>query len=91
MIIALLLLDLRMEAHSLKEKRSLVKSVLNKLSRRHNLSVFEASYQDIHNRTLLAAVWVGADRDCPGRILENAIGLAESAGAELVSSSLEFL
>jgi hypothetical protein len=83
-------LDLRLEAHSLKEKRMVVKSVLSRMHQHYNLSVYEADFQDVHNRACLAAAWIGPDPDCAQRVLEKLIFLAERAGAEVTSQSLDF-
>lgn len=91
MVVSLLFLDLRLAARTLKEKRQLVKSLLSRLRQRHNLAVFEAGYQDAPGRALLAAAWLGSDRDGAQRVLESAINLAEQAGAEVVDQSLEYL
>lgn len=91
MVVALITVDLRMTAHSLKEKRMLVKSVLSRMRQRHNLSVYEADYHDIHNAARLAAAWVGPDPDSAQRVLESVLGIIELAGAELVSSELEIM
>ena len=89
-VVALMTLDLRLEAHSLKEKRMLVKSVLSRMHQRHNLSVYEADSHDMHNRSFLAAAWVGPDPDSARRVLESIISLAEQAGAEVVAQGMEF-
>ena len=89
-VVALMTLDLRLEAHSLKEKRMVVKSVLRRMHQRYNLSVYEAACQDVHNHASLAAAWVGPDTDGARRVLEKAIGLAEQAGAEVVGQGIEF-
>lgn len=83
-------LDLRLEAHSLKEKRMVVKSVLSRMHQRYNLSVFEADCQDVHNRACLAAAWIGPDPDGARRVLEKFIFRAEGAGAEVTSQTLDF-
>lgn len=88
MVVALITLDLRLEAHTLKEKRMLVKSLLSRMGR-HNLSVYEAAYHDVANRARLAAAWVGPDPDGARRLLERVATLAELAGAELVAQDIE--
>lgn len=89
-VVALMTLDLRLEAHSLKEKRMVVKSVLRRMHQRYNLSVYEAACQDVHNHACLAAAWVGPDPDGARRVLEKVIGLAEQAGAEVLGQGLDF-
>ena len=59
------------------------------MHQRHNLSVYEADYHDVHNRACLAAAWVGPDPDSARRLLESIISLAEQAGAELLTQGLE--
>jgi len=86
-----MILDLRLEAHSLKEKRMVVKSALSKMAQRHNLSVYEADYHDTHHLARLAAAWVGPDPDAAHRVLESVIDIIELTGAELVRSTLEIL
>ena len=82
-VVALMTLELRLEAHSLKEKRMVVKSVLSRMHQRYNLSVYEAACQDVHNHASLAAAWLALTRWCPAGA-GKAIGLAEQAGAEVV-------
>lgn len=88
MVVALITLDLRLEAHTLKEKRMLVKSLLSRMGH-HNLSVYEAACQDAANRARLAAAWVGPDPDAARRLLERVATMAEMAGAEVVTQEIE--
>ena len=90
MVVALFIVDLRLQAHSLKEKRRVIQSVLSRIRRNHNLSVYEADYHDVHGRARLAAAWVGPDPDAPSRILESMLGIAEGAGAEVVGIDCRF-
>lgn len=86
-----MILDLRLQAHSLKEKRRVIKSVLSRMAQRHNLSVYEADYQDVHTRSKLAAAWVGPDPDGAQRVLESIMAIAELSGAELVNADSQIL
>ncbi|NLO87113.1 MAG: DUF503 domain-containing protein [Firmicutes bacterium] len=90
MVLALMTLELRFQAHSLKDKRKVVKSLLSRMARRYNLSVHEADYHDVCNRACLAAAWVGANSEGARRVLEGVIALAEQAGAELIRPEIEF-
>ncbi|HHU76131.1 MAG TPA: DUF503 domain-containing protein [Firmicutes bacterium] len=38
------------EGHSLKEKRQVTKSIIQRLQKRFNISVAETGYQDMHRR-----------------------------------------
>lgn len=89
MVVALITLELRLQARTLKEKRMLVKSLLSRLRQRHNLSVHEAGHQDFPGRSRLAAAWVGPDPDSAQRVLESVLNLAEQAGAQVLSQELE--
>lgn len=91
MVIAQFTIELRLVAHSLKEKRMVVKSVLARMGQRHNLSVYESDYHDVHNRAAIAAAWVGPDPDTAHRLLDKIITIAELAGAEVVDNSIEIL
>ena len=91
MVVALITLELRFVAHSLKEKRMLVKAVLSRMKQSHNVSVYEAGFHDVHNRATLAAAWVGPNPDGAHRVLSSLIGIVEKTGAELVGQSVEIL
>lgn len=49
--------------HSLKEKRSIVKSVLARLRNQFNISAAEVDAQDLHQRAVLGIACVSASGD----------------------------
>lgn len=49
--------------HSLKEKRSIVKSVLGRLRSRFNISAAEVDAQDIHQRAVIGVACVSSSFD----------------------------
>lgn len=57
---------------SLKEKRSVVKSVRERLKNRFNLSVAETGLQDVHARAEVSACVVATDRKRAHTVLESA-------------------
>ena len=62
MIIGSLRLELYMPAaHSLKEKRSIIKSVIAKLQNEFNASVAEVDDQDVWQRGVVGVACVGGD------------------------------
>lgn len=62
MFVGLLLLDCRIgEGHSLKEKRSVLRNVTERLKHHFNVSVAEVEYQDKWQRTKLAISYVNSD------------------------------
>ncbi|MCX7934896.1 MAG: DUF503 domain-containing protein [Planctomycetota bacterium] len=62
MFIGTLRLELQIpHAHSLKEKRRPLKSMLAQLENRFCCAVAEVGYQDLHQRAAVAVAVVGAD------------------------------
>ena len=49
------------QAHSLKEKRKIIKSIRDKISKRFNVSFAEVGYQDKWQRALFGAAKVSND------------------------------
>lgn len=91
--IGLLTLQLQIEAaHSLKEKRHVVRGLKDRLRNRFNVSVAEVDGQDTWQRSVIAVVTVSGDRQ---RVEEQLAKIdAEAArllGGDLVSSEVEIL
>lgn len=62
MFIGVLELELRLfEVYSLKEKRSILKSLLTRLKNKFNVTVCESSYNDYHQKTEIGIVTVSND------------------------------
>jgi uncharacterized protein len=63
MVVGVLQLELRIpDAMSLKDKRRAIKSLKDRLSGRHNVSVAEVDHLDEHRSCLLAVAMVSNDR-----------------------------
>ncbi len=93
MTVGLLTLELRIDhAHSLKDKRQVVKSVKDRLRAKFNVAVSEVEAQELWQRAVLAAVTVSADQGYAEKVLkaveEEAAGLA---GPMLVRAEVEWL
>ena len=91
--IGVLTLELRLEhSHSLKEKRHVVESLKDRLRHKFNVSVAEIDYQDLWQRSVVAAVTVSPDRPFAEKVLraveEEAAGML---GDGLVSASVEWM
>lgn len=90
--IGLLRLELRIEhAHSLKDRRQVVRSLKDRLRHRFNVSVAEVGGQDTWQRASLSIVAVSGDR----AYVEEALhAVEEDAAAQLgpmlVGAQLEF-
>lgn len=80
------------EAHSLKEKRHVVKSLKDRLRHRFNVSVAEVDYQDLHQSSLLAVSVVSASKQLAASILESVEkDAANQLGPMLVDVQVDWL
>jgi uncharacterized protein YlxP (DUF503 family) len=92
-VVGVLTMELRIEhAHSLKEKRHVVKSLKDRLRGKFNVSVSEIEDQDLHNSAVIAAAVVSSSRDFASQILRAVEDEAESQlGPMLIRANLEWL
>ncbi len=80
------------EIHSLKEKRSIVKSLIEKSRNRFNVSVAEVADQDVHQRAAIGIAVIGNDSRVLNSLLDRIIDFMETLGpAELVSREIELI
>ena len=86
-------MELRIDhAHSLKEKRHVVRSLKERLRGKFNVSVSEIEDQELHNSAVIAAAVVSPSRDFASQILRAVEDEAESQlGPMLVRSNVEWL
>lgn len=96
MPIAYLTLELRIEAaHSLKDKRQVLRSVKDRLRNTFNISVAEMEITDLWQRATIGVVSISDSRDYLEGLMRNvereAVKLANNAGAEVVDSFLDYL
>jgi len=94
MPVAFLTLELSIEAaHSLKDKRQVVRSVKDRLRAGFNVSVAELDANGLWNRATIGVVSVSDSRDYLDGLMKNverrAVRLA-NGGAEVTDSFLEF-
>jgi uncharacterized protein YlxP (DUF503 family) len=91
--IGVLTLELRLEqSHSLKEKRHVVKSLRDRLHNKFNVSVAEIDYQDLWQRSVLAAVTVSSDRVQAEKVLQSVEHeTASILGPALAGVSVEWI
>lgn len=66
------------DAHSLKEKRSVLQRVLTRLKQKFNLSVSEVEFQDTWQRTKIAIVAVTSSQVSTETELHNALKFIDS-------------
>jgi len=69
---------------SLKEKRSVVRSLKDRLRSRFQLSVAETAHQDVLTRAELSAALVASDRRLAEAVLDQADRLVQESGRALI-------
>ena len=94
-MIAFLTLELRIEAaHSLKDKRQVVRSLKDRLRTSFNVAVAELDASDLWQRATLGVVSISDSRDYLRGLMENversATRIANNAGAEITDSFIEY-
>lgn len=95
-MIAYLLLEIRIEgAHSLKDKRQVVRSVKDGLRNHFNVAVAEVDASEAWQRATLGVVSISDSRDYLEGLMRNverhAMRVANNAGGEVTDSFLDFL
>lgn len=77
-------------AHSLKEKRMVVKSLTQKLKNKFNISVREVAEQDVHQTVVIGIAGIGASWAQVDSITENITSFVdENTEAELMDVQVE--
>jgi hypothetical protein len=94
--IAFLTIELRIEgAHSLKDKRQVVRSLKDRLRASFNVAVAELDSNNLWQRATIGVVSVSESRDYLDGLMQTverqATRLANDNGAEVTDSFLEFL
>jgi uncharacterized protein YlxP (DUF503 family) len=77
--------------HSLKEKRSEVKSLCAKVKNKFNVSIAEVEEQDTHQKAVLGFACVAGDASLADSIVDTVINFIESnTEGEIISINREF-
>ena len=92
-VIALLTLDVHIpEAHSLKDKRMVVRRLKDRLRSNFNVSVSEVEHQELWQRSQISVVTVGSDDSSVRQTLEYALRDAERCAAEcIIQGTIEII
>ena len=95
-LIAFLTLELRIEgAHSLKDKRQVVRSLKDRLRAHFNVSVAEIDPNGLWQRATIGIVSISGSRDYLEGLMNNverqATRIANNAGADVADAYLEYL
>ncbi len=96
MAISFLTIELRIEsAHSLKDKRQVVRSIKDRLRANFNVSVAELDANDLWQRASIGVVSISDSRDYLSGLMNNvereATKIANNNGADVVDTFLEYL
>ena len=94
MPIAVLTLELRIEgAHSLKDKRQVLRSLKDKLRSSFNVSIAEMDQTDLWQRATIGVVSISSSRDHLAGLMQqverSATRIANDNGAEITDSYLD--
>jgi uncharacterized protein YlxP (DUF503 family) len=92
-VIALLTLDIHIpHAHSLKDKRMIVRSLKDRLRAKFNVSVSEVDHQDLWQRSQVSVVTVGSDEAFLHKVLGEAAEEAERIAPDcMIQSNIEIV
>ena len=71
---------------SLKEKRSVVRSLRDRLRTKFNVSVAETAFQDVHGRAALTIALVASDGRFAESVLEKADRFVEQHGGAIITA-----
>lgn len=93
MIVGLLTLDLHIPAaNSLKEKRFVIKSLIDRIKNKHNVSVAEVDAQNLWQRCVIGVAFVSNETVMIHKVFEKIRTLVLSYhSVELIDSSIELL
>jgi len=93
MVVGVLRLELRLpETHSLKGKRSILRSIKARVQQKFNVSIAECEEHDLWQRTILGVSQVGPDQPHVDRCLREVVSFIDDLHlAELGEEQVEFL
>ncbi len=93
MIVGLLTLDLHIHgSHSLKEKRFVIKSLIDRIKNKFNVSVAEVDANDLWQRAVIGIALVSNETVMINKVFEQIKNLVVSIhSVELISANMELL
>jgi len=96
MPVAFLTLEIRIEAaHSLKDKRQVVRSMKDRLRNSFNISVAEIEVTDLWQRATIGVVAISSSRGYLEGLMRNvehaATKIANNHGAEVIDAFMDYL
>ena len=93
MIVGLLTLDLHIpEANSLKSKRLVIKSLIDRVKNKFNVSVSEVDAQNLWQRSVIGIAYVANETKIINQVFEKIRTLVlNTHSVELINSTMEML
>ena len=67
-------------ARSLKEKRRVIRSLLDRIAGRYRVSIYESDYLDLHQRAEIALAMIGPNQTDVSRVLDKIRNLVDDEG-----------
>ena len=90
MVVGLAIAEIHIpRARSLKEKRKVVKSLVDRIWSRHRVSIAETDFHDLHQRARIGVALVTSDRERAERLLEKVRSVFDADPSEMVLSYWE--
>ncbi len=92
MIVGVCTIELRVhQAHSLKSKRQVLKSIKSRVKNKFNVAIAEVEDQDVWQRAVLGVAVVSTALDHANGVLSKVVNFVESLYlAELIDYQIEF-
>lgn len=79
-------------AHSLKEKRSELKSLINKLRNTFNASVCETDHQQLHQKTTISVAAIAFSASQADQMKESILAyISKTTQGEIIQENMELL
>lgn len=93
MFIGLLQVELHLPAsNSLKDKRSVIQSIIKRIQNKHNIAIAETEEMELHRKAILAATTISNSKQIVENTLRQTEQLIENTdGCEILESRIEFL
>lgn len=66
------------DAHSLKDKRSVLQRILTRLKQKYNVSVSELDHQDVWQRTKIGIAAIGSNRVSVEKEIQHSLKMIDS-------------
>jgi uncharacterized protein YlxP (DUF503 family) len=91
MVVGLGIITFRLhDCRSLKAKRKIMKSIINRINNNFNVSIAEVGSNDIHQRAKIGFSMVGNSKAVINSKIDKVFNLAEALGlAEIIDSEME--